>query len=131
MKSATRCAHSAQRPPSRPADGVTASPKPLPCCSCAQHADITLVHELLLDFEPYADIEADNAKVSKLSTLSPQLKKEIVEWKDFRTSNLNRLRVTSKVANITHEHESATLLRFFGWLKQVEGVATPDLHGCV
>ena len=94
---------------------------------CDEHAQITIMHELLTDFEPYADIDEDNAKVSKLSTLSATLKKELVSWKEFRMSNLNRLRAGSKVAEITHEHEVATCLRFFGWLKQVESVASPEM----
>lgn len=94
---------------------------------CDEHAQITIMHELLTVFEPYADIDEDNAKVSKLSTLSATLKKELVSWKEFRMSNLNRLRAGSKVAEITHEHEVATCLRFFGWLKQVESVASPEM----
>ena len=47
----------------------------------------------------------DNSKVGKLTTLSAALKKEIGEWKAYRSSNLNRLRVGTKVAEVTHEHE--------------------------
>ena len=55
--------------------------------------------------EPYAEIEEDNQKVGKLSTLSTALKKELSEWKAYRRSTLNRLRVGTRVAETTHEHE--------------------------
>ena len=38
--------------------------------------------------EPYAEIEEDNQKVGKLTTVSAALKKEIGEWKAFRSSTL-------------------------------------------
>ena len=38
--------------------------------------------------EPYAEIEEDNQKVGKLTTVSVALKKEIGEWKAFRSSTL-------------------------------------------
>ena len=47
--------------------------------------------------EPYAEVEEDNQKVGKLTTLCAALKKEIGEWKAFRSSTLNRLRVGTKV----------------------------------
>ena len=83
---------------------------------CDEHAEITIAHELLLDFESFAEIDADNQKVSKLSTLSAALKTELADWKLFRTSTLNRLRVGGKVVEVTHEHSVQTVLRFFGYL---------------
>ena len=78
--------------------------------------EMDLITELILDFEPYAEVEEDSGKVGKLSTLSSALKKELAEWKVFRSSSLNRLRTTPKVAEVTHEHEVANMLRFFGYL---------------
>lgn len=77
--------------------------------------------------EPYADVEEDNAKVGKLTTISPALKKEIREWKAFRSSTLNRLRVGAKVAEVTHEHECQTMLRFFGYLHSVCEMREPTM----
>ena len=95
---------------------------------CDEHAEVTLLHELVADFEPYAEVEEDNLKVAKLQTLSPALKKELAEWRAFRSSPLNRLRVGTKVAEMTHESEAATVLRFFGWLKEKRAVAEPTLR---
>ena len=92
---------------------------------CDEHAETTLIHELLLDFEAFAEIEDDNKKVSKLSTISPALKKELEEWKSFRTSNLNRFRVGTKVVEVTHQHEHETVLRFFGYLSTVVEMREP------
>ena len=83
---------------------------------CDEHAEVTIVHELITDLyvprcshsrspkhpsparltiaplatrsEPYAEIEEDNQKVGKLTTLCAALKKEIGEWKAFRSSTL-------------------------------------------
>ena len=82
---------------------------------CDEHAEVTLLHELVADFEPFAVIEDDDSKVQKLQTLSSTLKQELAAWRSFRSSPLNRLRVGTKVTDVTHESEVATVLRFFGW----------------
>ena len=92
---------------------------------CDEHAEITIVHELLCDFEPFAETDTDNQKVSKLSTISAALKKELTDWKQFRTSNLNRLRIGSKVVAVTHEHEVQTVLRFLGYVRTVLEIREP------
>jgi hypothetical protein len=92
---------------------------------CDEHAEITIAHELLCDFEPFAEIDTDNQKVSKLSTISAALKQELTDWKKFRTSNLNRLRIGSKVVEITHDHEVQTVLRFLGYVRTVLEINQP------
>ena len=77
--------------------------------------------------EPYAEVEEDNQKVGKLTTLCAALKTEIGEWKAFRSSTLNRLRVGTKVAEVTHEHEVQTMLRFFGYLHTVVEIREPTM----
>ena len=70
---------------------------------------------------------ADNAKVVKLKTISPTLKKELEEWRDFRTCTINRLRTGARVNLITHEGELASLLRFFGYCNTTENISSPSM----
>ena len=63
----------------------------------SQHAEITLLHELIADFEPYATVEADDAQVKALHPIPARLAKELSEWHSFRTATLNRLRTGTKV----------------------------------
>ena len=117
--------------------------------TCSQHAEITLMHELVADFEPYAEVEADNAKVTALHPISARLAKQLQEYRSFRTATLNRLRTGTKVVDITFEHEkqvrslrcpgeglvssldrlhcAQTLLRFLGWCKTVHGITDPTM----
>ena len=92
-----------------------------------QHAEVSFLHELVADFEPYAEIEADDAKVVALSQISSRLAKELKEYHAFRTATLNRLRTGTKVVDITFEHEKQTLLRFFGWCKTIHGISEPTM----
>ena len=99
-----------------------------PCrARLSQHAEITLMHELIVDFEPYATVEADDAKVAALHPIGPQLTKELQAYHSFRTATLNRLRTGTKVVDITFEHEKQTLLRFLGWCKTVHGIEQPTM----
>ena len=86
------------------------------------------MHELVADFEPYADVEADNCKVTALHPISARLAKELQEYKSFRTATLNRLRTGTKVVDVTFEHEKQTLLRFLGWCKTVHGIEQPTME---
>ena len=63
---------------------------------CDEHAEVSFLHELVADFEPYAEIEADDAKVTALHPISSRLAKELEEYKSFRTATLNRLRTGTK-----------------------------------
>ena len=92
-----------------------------------EHSEVTIGHELISDFTPYATIEEDDQKVQKLQSLSATLVKELAEWKAFRTSTINRFRSGSKVELVSHEGEVATVLRFFGWLQTVKGVREPSM----
>ena len=80
-----------------------------------------------MDFEPYAEIEADNAKCPSLHPISARLAKELQEYYAFRTATLNRLRTGTKVVDITFEHEKQTLLRFLGWCKTIHSIAEPTM----
>jgi hypothetical protein len=92
-----------------------------------EHAEYTLGHELVADFVPFAEIADDNEKVTKLTTLSSTLKQELIDWKAFRISTINRFRIGAKVAEITHEGEAACLLRFFGYCHTVHDVSQPSM----
>ena len=94
---------------------------------CDEHAELSFLHELVADFEPYAEIDSDNDKVPSLHPISPRLAKELEAYKSFRTATLNRLRTGTKIVDITFEHEKATLLRFLGWCKTVHGVTEPTM----
>ena len=94
---------------------------------CDEHAEYTLGHELVSDFVAFAEIAADNEKVTKLTTLSSTLKQELVDWKAFRTSTINRFRIGAKVGEVTHEGEVACLLRFFGYCNAVHDVSQPSM----
>jgi hypothetical protein len=116
---------------------------------CSQHAEITLLHELIADFEPYATVEADDAQVKALHPIPARLAKELSEWYSYRTATLNRLRTGTKVVDVTFDHEkqvrpqastqddtateltwlyhAQTLLRFLGWCKTVHGIEQPTM----
>ena len=113
---------------------MTAPLNHLTCCAKLPEAEcalprpplqVSIFHELLCEFEPYAEIEADNQKIARLSAISAALKKELENWHAFRTSNLNRFRVGTKVAAVTHEHEVQTVLRFFGFVQSVIQIREP------
>ena len=92
-----------------------------------EHSEVTIGHELLSDFTPFAIVEEDDKKIEKLQTISATLGKELADWKAFRTSTINRFRSGSKVELISHEGEVATVLRFFGWLQAVKKVREPSM----
>ena len=118
---------------------------------CDEHAEMSFLHELVADFEPYAHIEADDEKCPSLHPISAQLAKQLKEYHSFRTANLNRLRTGTKVVDITFEHEKQvrarrvtrirlllavfslqslcmqTLLRFLGWCKSIHGIENPTM----
>ena len=98
---------------------------------CDEHAETTLMHELTMDFEPFATVESDDAKCPSLHPIGAQLTKELKEYHAFRTATcvhtlhqrlprqlspiahahgrLNRLRTGTKVVDITFEHEKQVL----------------------
>ena len=78
---------------------------------CDEHAEMSFLHELVADFEPYAHIEADDEKCPSLHPISAQLAKQLKEYHSFRTANLNRLRTGTKVVDITFEHEKQVRAR--------------------
>ena len=94
---------------------------------CDEHADVSFLHELVADFEPFAEVEQDNVKCPSLHPISPRLAKQLEEYKAFRTANLNRLRTGTKVVDVTFESEKSTLLRFLGWCKTVHEIAEPTM----
>ena len=94
---------------------------------CDEHLEMSWSYELVSDFTPYAEIESDNAKVTKLSTLSAALKDDLEQFKAYRTATINRFRVGSKVEPITHQGEVETLLRFFGYIHAVKEVRDPSM----
>ena len=94
---------------------------------CDEHLEMSLSYELVSDFTPYAEVESDNLKVTKLSTLSATLKADLEQFKAYRTATINRFRVGSKVEPITHTGEVETLLRFFGYVHTVKEVREPSM----
>ena len=94
---------------------------------CDEHAEISIGHELLSDFQPYASIDEDDQKVTKLQTISSTLKQELIDWKAYRTATINRFRSGSKVTEVSHEGEVATLLRFLGYVHTIKEVQHPTL----
>ena len=94
---------------------------------CDEHAEISIGHELIADFQPYASIDEDDQKVTKLQTISSTLKQELIDWKAYRTATINRFRSGSKVTEVSHEGEVATLLRFLGYVHTIKEVQHPTL----
>ena len=94
---------------------------------CDEHLEMSWSYEIVSDFTPYAEIESDNAKVTKLSTLSAALKADLEQFKAYRTATINRFRVGSKVEPITHQGEVETLLRFFGYVHTIKEVREPSM----
>jgi len=93
-----------------------------------EHLECSFAHELVSDFIPYAIVEEDTHKsVQKLQTISPTLAKELAEYKSFRTSELNRFRVGSKVAEVTHAGEVEALLRFLGFCQTTLEIREPSM----
>ena len=94
---------------------------------CDEHAGFTLRHELVADFVPFAEISEDNEKVSTLTAISSTLRQELIGWKAFRTSTINRFRVGARVVDVTHEGEVASLLRFFNYCHAVHNIGQPSM----
>ena len=69
--------------------------------------------ELVLEYVQYEADEGDDASVGQLQRIGRTLQKELVDLESFRTSKLNRLRITSAVQPSTFAGEKAALLRFF------------------
>lgn len=106
---------------------ATPSPPPSPTTSCIKLLTPSARSELVLDFVQFEAVELDDNSVGQLQRIGRKLEKELLDLESFRTSKLNRLRITSAVQPSTFAGEKAALLRFMQWYSTTFDVVEPTM----